>query len=72
MMAGYKTIIFSLAVIALGVLQMPEFSALTGGCIFDAAASQPATCMIPASTVASIGGIMALLRIITTSAIFKK
>lgn len=72
MLSGWKTVILGVSVILLAILQMPAFSQLTGGCIFEANASQPDTCAFPPSIIAGIGVLMVFLRFITTSAIFKK
>ena len=71
MLKGWKTIIVAVSVIILGVLQMPEFSGLVGGCILDASATQPETCVMPAWLISGLGALMLLLRFITTSSIFK-
>lgn len=70
-MKGWKTITVGVAVLLLGILQMPELSNVLGGCVFDQSAMQPETCVVPAWLITAIGGLMIALRFITTSSVFK-
>lgn len=70
-MKGWKTFIFGGSLILLGVLQSDGLSMMIGGCVFDAAATQPETCTIPAKWLGYIGAVVTGLRWVTKTPIFK-
>ena len=70
-MAGWKTIVFALALGLLGALQSDAFKDAVGGCIFEFGAAQPDSCGFPAWVVMAVAGVIGLLRFITKTSIFK-